>query len=68
MDALVLKSPIAVREATFRTLVSKYSATVDNPFEGKIVVPDGYPTSVELSGLDTSGWCTVSGQLKALKD
>lgn len=68
MDALFLQSPTAVREATFRTLVSKYSATVDNPFEGKIVVPDGYPTSIELSGLDTSDWCTASGQLQALKN
>lgn len=66
-DALVLESPIAAREATFRSLVSKYSATVDNPFEGQVVVPDGYPTSAELSGLDTSDWCTVGEQLKALR-
>lgn len=66
-DALVLESPIAAREATFRSLVSKYSAAVDNPFEGKIVIPDGYPTSAELGGLDTSDWCTVSDQLQALK-
>ncbi|MCC3299655.1 hypothetical protein [Arthrobacter caoxuetaonis] len=66
-DALVLESPIAAREATFRSLVSKYSATVDNPFEGQIVVPDGYPTSAELSDLDTSDWCTVGAQLKDLK-
>lgn len=66
-DALVLESPIAAREATFRSLVSKYSATVDNPFEGQIVVPDGYPTSAELSDLDTADWCTVGAQLKDLK-
>lgn len=66
-DALVLESPIAAREATFRSLVSKYSATVDNPFEGQIVVPDGYPSSADLAGLDTSDWCLVNAQLQALK-
>lgn len=66
-DALVLESPLAAREATFRTLISKYSATVDNPFEGAIVVPDGYPSSADLSDLDTSDWCTVDTQLKELK-
>lgn len=66
-DALVLESPIAAREAIFRSLVSNYSAAVDNPFEGQIVSPDGYPTSAELSGLDTDDWCTVADQLENLK-
>ncbi|MEH0110641.1 hypothetical protein V6N00_13095 [Tersicoccus sp. MR15.9] len=66
-DAQLFEDPTTARAATFRSLVAKYSATVDNPFEGQIVVPPGYPTSAGLHGLDTKDWCTVSGQLQELR-
>ncbi len=66
-EPTLVESPTLAYEATFRNLVSKYSATVDNPFEGKVVVPPGYPTSHQLAGLDTTDWCTVSSQLQSLK-
>lgn len=63
----LVESPTLAYEATFRKLVADYNKTVDNPFEGQIVVPPGYPTSSQLNNLDTKNWCTVSDQLKALK-
>lgn len=66
-SATFVESPTLAYEATFRSIVADYNASVDNLFEAGIVAPPGYPESVDLKSLDTTDWCTVSDQLINLK-
>lgn len=63
----LVESPTLAYEATFRNIVADYNSSVENLFKAKIVAPAGYPTSVQLNKLDTTDWCTVPAQLKALQ-
>lgn len=64
----LVENPTTAYEATFRSIVKDYNNAVDNLFKAKIVKPEGYPSSVMLNELDTSDWCTVSDQVRSLKN
>lgn len=62
----LIEDPTLAYEATFRNIVADYNASMDNIFKAGIVAPPGYPSSVELSNLDTTDWCTVSEQIRSI--
>lgn len=67
-SATLVESPTLAYEATFRNARTGYNNAVDNLFKAKIVAPPGYPKSVNTLDVDTDDWCTVSEQIRALRD
>lgn len=63
---VMVENPSLAYGATYRRIAGDYKSSIDNPFEGKIVKPEGYPTSAQLDAIDTKDWCTVAPQVRAL--